>query len=117
MSIKTLDKNLRKYYKLQYKEYKVDENDNGVFAVWCEENGYDTDAVKEDLEMDPDEDEAMMLEFDDEFPYPKNKKKDKITMLQILNECFNSNPNLAQYSGETPECMLYYYCVFQYISN
>eukprot|EP01083_Nonionella_stella_P211220 763941_1 len=93
--IKQIDAALQKYYiSLNRRDY-LDANGNGKFLIHCEDNGFDDDAIEEELQADPEE--CMVIDFDDNFPFPANNapenEKDQLKyILTILQKCYN-NPN------------------------
>ena len=94
---------LRKYYGLMKKEY--DSN----FSEFCEANGLDDI----DEEIDAGADETMLLEFDEDFPFPKGTSDDaseeekNAIIFDIIKRCYESeDPNFADLVSGTIDCML-----------
>eukprot|EP01084_Bolivina_argentea_P025565 47535_1 len=69
--IRRLDKQLRIYYQQHDTQYDWDEKESkGLFAKWCEENEYDDDSLKDDLNETAND--APITEFDKHFPLRPN---------------------------------------------
>eukprot|EP01084_Bolivina_argentea_P131944 232843_1 len=86
MSRKQIDIGLSKYYKDKEIEY-FDNDGIGKFMEWCDVNGYDTEAIEDELEQEPID--CALVEFDQNFPTTKiNDNK--------TNEIFNIIKNIFQ---------------------
>eukprot|EP01084_Bolivina_argentea_P080312 145510_1 len=80
---------LGRYYTSLHCEY------NDEFSAWCTINGFYDDDVREELEVQ-DVNECMLLDFDQEFPFerePKSNKVKQILIFEILTKCYN-NPQI-----------------------
>ena len=57
MSTQQIDLGLSRYYKRYQVEYYEDKDDDqsGKFMKWCNDNGYDTDGIRDELENEPSE--------------------------------------------------------------
>ena len=100
-----VDACLRRYYKqLQYEtEYNVG-GTTGIFAKFCEENGIDDDSLREEIH-DQETEEAILLDFDDDFPFLPNLQFDddlakKKYIEDILKQCYD-DPNRS-WKGLSP---------------
>lgn len=69
MSTSQIDKGLERYYHHKGISYKEDDESYGMFAEWCDINGYDTDGIKDELQQDPED--CALIDFDEEFPTSK----------------------------------------------
>eukprot|EP01084_Bolivina_argentea_P089557 161579_1 len=80
-----LDATIAKYYKNMEKEYPTP----GLFALWCDENGFDDESLAEELNGDPKQ--ASLLEMDEDFPLkpaiPDETKRIK-KIIDILKYCY-----------------------------
>eukprot|EP01084_Bolivina_argentea_P277051 472855_1 len=64
--IRQIDKGLERYYKLVNVNYTENQ-----FVDFCEENGFYNEDIEEELKADAED--CMLVDFDEDFPFPKNK--------------------------------------------
>merc|ERR1719361_2488849 len=89
--MKQVNDGLERYYRHKGVNYK-DEDGEGKFEKWCEENGYDTDMIQE--ELDAGYDECIFIEFDEEFPLtqPDNEEnKKRMQIIKIIEYCWDND--------------------------
>ena len=93
MSIKQIDLGLSRYYNRHQVEYYKDKEDDqsGKFTNWCNDNGYDTDGIRDELENEPSE--CVLIEFDQEdFPFTKVDQDERNKeIFVIIKYCFESS--------------------------
>eukprot|EP00484_Ammonia_sp_Unknown_P026676 CAMPEP_0197034580 /NCGR_PEP_ID=MMETSP1384-20130603/12653_1 /TAXON_ID=29189 /ORGANISM="Ammonia sp." /LENGTH=677 /DNA_ID=CAMNT_0042464529 /DNA_START=26 /DNA_END=2059 /DNA_ORIENTATION=+ len=80
--IKQIDHCLTNYYNHMGVPY-LDDDGNGKFKRWTEENGYDSDLIKEELNTGKPDD-STMVDFDEDFP--TDKKGDSERALDIFKK-------------------------------
>eukprot|EP01083_Nonionella_stella_P200576 734388_1 len=96
--IARIDDGLSDYYQKQQMNYFVEGGRNyiGKFMKFCEENGFDDDTVKN--EMDSSVEECLLLDFDPKFPLDKpthdHKTRAKLIM-DILKKILAQNSTNA----------------------
>lgn len=74
-TIEQINESFREYYTSLNKEY------NNKFALFCEENGFDEDSIRDDIENETDE--SFLVDFDDDFPFKHSPKDEQSTKLFI----------------------------------
>ena len=97
MSTKQIDQGLENYYNQKGVRYL---NDKGIgkFAEWADENGYDSDTIKEDLDMiDPGD--SSIIEFDDNFPTDKEGDERLEEIFRVLQICWKT-PMAFEHSSD-----------------
>ena len=105
--IEQVDNALREYYKALGKEQQYNEDGTGRFEHYCDENGIDEEALKDDLEGDPGD--SMLIDIDDDFPIPTNEQIDNDEQKQqyifkILKQCYEDpNKSWANLTTGLPE--------------
>ena len=90
-SIKATDEAMGRYYLKQAVQDYFNDDRMGKLAVWCEDNGYDTEQVKADVD---DPTTAMIYEFDDQFPLtnePADEAKKTRMIMEIIKKCFEEH--------------------------
>ena len=70
--IDKIDQALERYYKWTDKGEEYKEDRVGKFKAFCEDNGIDID---DEMEVDPQD--AMIVEFDEDFPFPPDTADDE----------------------------------------
>ncbi|MEM7361928.1 MAG: hypothetical protein AAF335_02855 [Bacteroidota bacterium] len=91
-----IDKGLHKYYTHFQIEAYLDEDGTGKFSLFCTENGIDDEVVREELEVDKDD--CLLLELDDDFPYPENLETDeqkKDFLFDLIKFCAEDGSDVA----------------------
>eukprot|EP01084_Bolivina_argentea_P131320 231809_1 len=83
--ITQIDKALSGYYQSLNEDY------DELFQNYCEENGFDTDAVLEDLDKDPVN--SLLVDFDDNFPFITDPESREKTIFEVILKCKN-NPKI-----------------------
>eukprot|EP01084_Bolivina_argentea_P030065 55750_1 len=68
--IDKIDKALKVYYKQCGTKNYYNSNGDGIFKVFCNDNGFEDDDVKEELEAATGDD-CTLTDFDDDFPSDK----------------------------------------------
>eukprot|EP01084_Bolivina_argentea_P230362 388594_1 len=79
---------LERYYAKQNKPY------DKLFSIYCEDNGFDDDALEEELQATAED--SMVTDFDDDFPFDKEMKNDEEKneyIFQLILKC-NNNPDI-----------------------
>ena len=90
-TIEQIDKAFTRYYKSLGKDY------HNQFALYCDDNGYEEEDIKEDIE-----DEAIasgLVEFDEHFPF-KIPPKDEYEAMRFIHQLignFYYHPNDIQF--------------------
>eukprot|EP01084_Bolivina_argentea_P030301 56180_1 len=94
--INRIDKGLQRYYK-QFNANYIDDNGYHKFSGYCNDNGFDDDVVIEELKMDPGD--CMIVDFDEDFPFPKDKKpyNRSKAIFDIIMRCYQFE---NAYSGQ-----------------
>ena len=87
--IDQVDRALARYYFKQDRNDYFDENGVGIFKLFCEENGFDADVIEEELDNDPSE--CMLIDVDEEFPFPKPPMDRDKAIYDVLKRCFQVN--------------------------
>ena len=88
-TVQQLDEVIEKYYNYHGQEYDQE------FASFCEDNGYDTDMIAEEL-ADDNNDDGDLTAFDDSFPVPILVKQDnKPPYIFGKLKLFYTNPNIT----------------------
>ncbi len=83
-----IEEELSKYYQLKGIEY-FDDFGKGKFRNWCDDNGYDTDEIAEELNLNAFD--CSCTNFDDQFPTSLIRSDLKtIEIYIILKMCFQS---------------------------
>ena len=84
-TIKRIDNGLRRYYGHKNIPY---ENEEGIgkFMAWVDENGYNTEAIEEELRIGPDE--AAIVDFDDDFPTDNIGDETNKQIFGIIAACY-----------------------------
>ena len=111
--LKQVDRNLYTYYIVAgHGDDYLNDDGIGKFMEWVEENGYSIDQLQDEvLNIGCDEDESLLLEFEqDDFPFPSNFSYNYFRY-SILSQCFES-PNLdklhfEKYFNTLPRCMCF----------
>ena len=100
-----IDRGLRRYYAHKNIPY---ENEQGIskFITWLDENGYDSEVIKEEFKQSPDE--AAIVEFDDNFPTDKTGYDKEEEIFQLLKQCYK-DPNAFNNSTYLPDENANYY--------
>ena len=108
--IKRICKNIGLYYKQMGKEYPIDDKNRGLFEAFCEENGYDIDNVLDEIDSpqepflyDPEDGFA-----ENDFPFPKSKPQTAATIIDIVKECMQKQPD-PNACTNSYECMYFYF--------
>eukprot|EP01084_Bolivina_argentea_P030064 55749_1 len=106
--IDKIDKALKVYYKQCGTKNYYNSNGDGIFKVFCNDNGFEDDDVKEELEANTGDD-CTLTDFDDDFPFDKTFAKtfanndDKGNeILRILKHIAEYGSYSSQQSQETP---------------
>eukprot|EP01083_Nonionella_stella_P296020 1005766_1 len=84
--IEKIDEGLKKYYKSLGKEY------DKLFSNYCDDNGFDEDALEEELQVDPSD--CLLVDFDDNFPF-KKQPTDKVRFIFDLILKIKNNPGIS----------------------
>ena len=94
-----IDRGLKRYYGHKNTKY---ENEEGTskFIAWVDENGYDSEAIKEEFQQLPDE--AAIVDFDEEFPTDKTGDDRLEEIFKILTACFK-DPTAFFNSPDLPD--------------
>lgn len=92
-TIERIDARLCQYHKENFSSSKyVDNNGIGKFQKFCDDNGYDSEAVRDELAADADIEDCQLVEFDDNFPcklkHPDDKKKE---IFNLQKGCLEGN--------------------------
>ena len=86
MSRKQVNTGLERYYKHKKAKYLNDDN-IGKFMKWCEDNGFETDVIQEELE---NMDDTQLGTFDeDDFPTDKTGKDKEMEIIKVIKECWD----------------------------
>eukprot|EP01084_Bolivina_argentea_P193273 331619_1 len=87
MSVKQIDQALGRYY-ARYNQHYFDDQSKGLFQAWVEDNGFDTDAIVEELNVGADD--CTLVEFDDKtFPFGSNQLENKNQAIyDIIKRCY-----------------------------
>ena len=81
-TISEVDAAMGRYYKSLNKKY------NAIFATYCDDNGVDEETLQD--EMLRDENEMLLIDFDDDFPFPETcKNKNDKFIASIILACYN----------------------------
>eukprot|EP01084_Bolivina_argentea_P144613 253677_1 len=102
MSIENICNAVGVYYQWMSRNDYYDADNKGKFSKWCENEGYEDDALEDELQ-DDNEDDCGLLDFDDNFPFPlghlneQNRNKIKFS---ILNYCYKHNVPPPQYKPQ-----------------
>eukprot|EP01084_Bolivina_argentea_P264247 447557_1 len=87
--IEQIDEGLCEYYKLKGQLDYLDEHGVGKFKKWCQDQGYDSNLV--DDELNGPMDECMFINFDRNFPIDDQKQDNSIEIFNIIKKCFQKN--------------------------
>eukprot|EP00486_Rosalina_sp_Unknown_P005103 CAMPEP_0201570448 /NCGR_PEP_ID=MMETSP0190_2-20130828/12727_1 /ASSEMBLY_ACC=CAM_ASM_000263 /TAXON_ID=37353 /ORGANISM="Rosalina sp." /LENGTH=564 /DNA_ID=CAMNT_0047994011 /DNA_START=35 /DNA_END=1726 /DNA_ORIENTATION=+ len=90
------DEALARYYKQHNRPY-LDNDGNGKFQNWVEDNGFDTDGIEEEFNVDADE--STLGDVDNDFPCVKGKELSTEDIIAILKRCW-TDPNA--FTNEVP---------------
>eukprot|EP01084_Bolivina_argentea_P076212 138118_1 len=88
-TIKNICDGLKRYYE------SLDEDYDKLFTNYCDDNGFDTDQVIEEIGNDPMEN--MLIDFDDEFPFaspPESTIAKTRQILDIIQKIYH-NPSIS----------------------
>eukprot|EP01084_Bolivina_argentea_P282797 484172_1 len=102
--IDKIDKALKEYYKQRGKNNYYNSKGDGIFKVFCNDNGFEDDDVKEELQAN-NGDDCTLTDFDDNFPSNKTfaNNDDKCNeILRILKQIAEYGSYSSQQSQETP---------------
>eukprot|EP01084_Bolivina_argentea_P236583 397759_1 len=88
--IAKIDKELENYYKLLGRDNYIDDDGIGKFIAFTQDNGFESDDIREELEVEDPED-SMLIDFDDNFPFiesfkPKDQKETAKAMITIFRK-------------------------------
>eukprot|EP01084_Bolivina_argentea_P263713 446437_1 len=99
--INQIDQGLSRYYAHRKHSY-ADDDGNNKFIAFCEANGFDDNDINEELVSDADE--CMILDFDENFPFPediKPQEKNKF-VFDILVLCFRNPKAFTEENDPVP---------------
>eukprot|EP01084_Bolivina_argentea_P183223 316204_1 len=98
--LKQIDDALGRYYARLHKDGYFNDHGEGKFLEYCEANGFDNDDVISE-EIHQDVEENMLLDFDENFPFPENQQPENKSqqIWNILKKC-HDNPNAFRGSSE-----------------
>eukprot|EP01084_Bolivina_argentea_P024583 45797_1 len=127
-AVQCIDDALGKYYKQMRGNNSnyYDDRHNGIFAVWCDENGYDDDDVSEELGNNADPLECALTDFTDDFPFNNDdtiieltEKQQKYEIFKIIQHCYKYGFDIRIKYGFDPLSDLSNTNIFlfQYINN
>eukprot|EP01084_Bolivina_argentea_P076211 138117_1 len=88
-TIKNICDGLKRYYE------SLDEDYDKLFTNYCDDNGFDTDQVIEEIGNDPMEN--MLIDFDDEFPFasPPESTVAKTQQILLIIQKIYHNPSIS----------------------
>eukprot|EP01084_Bolivina_argentea_P230882 389500_1 len=87
--IESIDNGLKRYYESLDMQY------DALFMDYCDENGFDSDAVID--EFGTDAADNMLVDFDDDFPFakpPENATERAQSILDLIQKIHN-NPSIS----------------------
>eukprot|EP01084_Bolivina_argentea_P288054 494346_1 len=90
--IQRIDDGLAIYYQTNKRNDYFHDDGKGKFAEYCEANGFEDDAVEEEMQNDPDD--CMLVDFDEEDGVPFAKTPENV--FEILKNCYSDS---NYYSG------------------
>ncbi|MEM7362193.1 MAG: hypothetical protein AAF335_04250 [Bacteroidota bacterium] len=74
-----IDHGLNIYYQSKEIYDYFDDNGKGKFSKFCQEDGFDTETIEEEFKGNIED--CSLLDFDDNFPLPKNNTSDQRTLI------------------------------------
>ena len=96
-----IDSCLEKYYDLKNSSY-INEDGDTHWISWCDENGYDSEAIKEEFQQQYDE--AAIVDFDDDFPTDKTGDDRIEEIFEILYASYAFPSTFLNVSYISQEC-------------
>eukprot|EP01084_Bolivina_argentea_P121456 215224_1 len=91
MSIDQICKSMATYYASQGAAY------DALFSNYCEENGLEDDTLDEEFDVDPSD--CYLIDFDENFPYNRDKVDDLAKFIyNLLRKC-QENPGISFFGG------------------
>eukprot|EP01084_Bolivina_argentea_P208377 355303_1 len=100
-------KGLDEYYKLFDKNDYLNDDGEGKFELYCEENDFDEEGIFEEFDDDPDN--SVLVSFDDDFPLTKDSDDEipedlrNAAIMQIIKFCyFNGRPPIRPFPKLEP---------------
>ena len=90
-TIQQIDEAFARYYESLNHQYHAE------FATYCEDNGYDEDCIKNDIEQEASESE--LVEFDEHFPFrnPPHNQEEVMEFIHQLIRKFYYCPSALGY--------------------
>eukprot|EP01084_Bolivina_argentea_P147507 258062_1 len=85
--IQQIDQGLSRYYKLHNINDYFNNDERGKFEEFCDENGFDDNDVKE--ELDQDIDDCCLTDFDDDFPINDVTNDKNQIIFDVIKQCLN----------------------------
>merc|ERR1712079_377881 len=87
MGIDQVDKALARYFFKQGSYDYFDDDGEGIFKAFCDENAFDADVIEE--ELDNIASECMLIDVDeDNFPFTKEPGDRDQAVYDVLKRCF-----------------------------
>eukprot|EP01084_Bolivina_argentea_P314185 544180_1 len=91
--VQQIDKALGRYYQTLGADSYFNEDGIGIFQAWCDDNGFDDDAVNDEFNENPSE--CSIIDFDENFPLQNDttdETKRAQQIIKIIQQCYN-DPN------------------------